>query len=135
MSRRAALPGASELFRATSSTASLAEAEKPTPAQEIRTRGEPANGAAPADQPQQRSRRRQANPGESTGRERHDEKITVYLSADELVQLDEAKAALYRDQGMKVDRGRIVREAVAVVIGDLAAKGEASILARRLREG
>ena len=68
-----------------------------------------------------------------SGRERHDEKITVYLSAEELVQIDEAKAALYRDHGLKVDRGRIVREAVAVVVGDLAAKGESSILARRLR--
>jgi CO/xanthine dehydrogenase Mo-binding subunit len=71
---------------------------------------------------------------EPSGRERHAEKITVYLSADELVHLDEAKSALYRDHGLKVDRGRIVREAVAVVVGDLAAKGEASILTRRLRE-
>jgi hypothetical protein len=70
-----------------------------------------------------------------SGRQRHDEKITVYLSSDELVALDEAKGALYRDQGLKVDRGRIVREAVSVVVADLQAKGEASILARRLREG
>jgi hypothetical protein len=70
-----------------------------------------------------------------SGRQRHDEKITVYLSFDELVALDEAKALLYRDLAIKVDRGRIVREAVAVVVADLQAKGEASILARRLREG
>jgi hypothetical protein len=70
-----------------------------------------------------------------TGRERHDEKITVYLSSDELVALDEAKSSLYREQGLKIDRGRIVREAVAIVVADLQAKGEASILARRLREG
>ena len=133
MSRRAALPGANELFRATSSTASLAEAEKPAPATEP-VEGLPMvllSGASRSSEPGAGH----SNPGESTGRERHDEKITVYLSADELVQLDEAKSALYRDQGLKVDRGRIVREAVAVVIGDLAAKGEASILARRLREG
>jgi hypothetical protein len=59
----------------------------------------------------------------------------VYLSSDELVALDDAKATLYRDLGIKVDRGRIVREAVAVVVADLQAKGEASIVARRLREG
>ena len=70
-----------------------------------------------------------------SGRQRHDEKITVYLSSDELVDLDDAKARLYRDMSIKVDRGRIVREAVAVVVADLQAKGEASILARRLREG
>ena len=34
---------------------------------------------------------------------------------------------------MAVDRGRIVREAVAVVIADLEAKGDESILVRRLR--
>jgi hypothetical protein len=70
-----------------------------------------------------------------SGRQRHDEKITVYLSSAELVALDDAKALLYRDLALKVDRGRIVREAVAVVVADLQAKGEASILARRLREG
>jgi hypothetical protein len=59
----------------------------------------------------------------------------VYLSSDELVDLDDAKALLYRDLAIKVDRGRIVREAVAVVVADLQAKGDASILARRLREG
>jgi hypothetical protein len=35
--------------------------------------------------------------------------------------------------GLAVDRGRIVREAVAVIVADLEAKGESSILARRLR--
>jgi Fe-S cluster assembly ATPase SufC len=132
MSRRAALPGANELFRATSSAAALAEAEPAPPAS--REPAAQAEAATIVKPPQQTAKRTHAS-GESTGRERHDEKITVYLSADELVLLDEAKAALYRDQGLKVDRGRIVREAVSVVIGDLAAKGEASILARRLREG
>ena len=37
--------------------------------------------------------------------------------------------------GLAVDRGRIVREAVALVIADLDAKGESSILVRRLRQG
>jgi len=59
----------------------------------------------------------------------------VYLSANELVALDAAKSSLYREQGLKIDRGRIVREAVAIVVADLQAKGEASILARRLQEG
>lgn len=71
---------------------------------------------------------------EPSARRRHEEKITVYLSADELILLDDAKSALYREHGLKVDRGRIVREAVAVVVGDLVAKGEESILARRLRD-
>ena len=57
------------------------------------------------------------------------------MSADELVALEEARPALRRDHGIAVDRGRIVREAVAVVVADLEAKGEASIVVRRLREG
>ncbi len=68
-----------------------------------------------------------------TGRERHDEKITVYVSADELMDLEHARLALRGDHGLPVDRGRVVREALAVVLADFEAKGEASILVRRLR--
>ena len=68
-----------------------------------------------------------------TGRERHEEKITVYVSAEELIDLERARLTLRGDFGMAVDRGRIVREAVAVVLADLEAKGETSILLRRLR--
>jgi hypothetical protein len=68
-----------------------------------------------------------------TGRERHDEKITVYCSPEELLQLEQARLTLRGGHGLAVDRGRIVREAVAVVLADLEAKGESSILVRRLR--
>jgi hypothetical protein len=34
-----------------------------------------------------------------------------------------------------VDRGRIVREALAVLLTDLDAEGEKSVVARRLRDG
>ena len=70
-----------------------------------------------------------------SGRERHDEKITVYVSADELFDLEQARLVLRGEHGLAVDRGRIVREALAVVIADLEAEGEASTLVRRLREG
>jgi hypothetical protein len=69
-----------------------------------------------------------------SGRERHEEKITVYCSPEELLDLETARLHLRAEHGMAVDRGRIVREAVAVVLADLEAKGEASILVRRLRE-
>jgi hypothetical protein len=85
-----------------------------------------------------RQTRRQALRGGAdrrpSGREKHDEKITVYCSAEELFELERARLALRGDHGMVVDRGRIVREAVAVVLADLDAKGESSILVRRLRE-
>jgi hypothetical protein len=69
-----------------------------------------------------------------TGRERHEEKITVYCSPEELVDIESARLHLRAEHGLAVDRGRIVREAVAVVLADLEAKGESSILVRRLRE-
>jgi hypothetical protein len=69
-----------------------------------------------------------------SGRERHEEKITVYCSPEELLDLETARLHLRAEHGMAVDRGRIVREAVAVVLADLEAKGESSILVRRLRE-
>jgi hypothetical protein len=68
-----------------------------------------------------------------TGRERHDEKITVYVSADELLDLEHARLTLRGDHGLAVDRGRIVREALAVVLADLDTQGDSSILVRRLR--
>ena len=68
----------------------------------------------------------------ASGRERHTQKITVYLSAEELLDLERARLALLR-YGAAADRGRIVREAVAVVLADLEAKGDSSILVRRLR--
>jgi len=68
-----------------------------------------------------------------SGRERHDEKITVYVSADELMDLEHARLALRGDHGLPVDRGRVVREALAVLLADFETKGEASILVRRLR--
>ncbi len=140
MSRRAALPGASELFRTTSSSAALADvAEVKTETPQAQSPAGDKGSISTKDiEPAQVGRTIRGSRGPRSapsGRQRHDEKITVYLSADELVALDDAKATLYRDLGIKVDRGRIVREAVAVVVADLQAKGEASIVARRLREG
>jgi hypothetical protein len=70
----------------------------------------------------------------ASGRETHSSKITVYLSGAELMELERARLAL-RSLGVPVDRGRIVREALAVVLADFDAAGENSVLARRLRDG
>ena len=67
----------------------------------------------------------------ASGREQHTHKITVYLSADELLDLEHARLTLRRF-GITVDRGRLVREAIAVLLADLDAQGEASLLARRI---
>ncbi|MFB7599173.1 hypothetical protein [Streptomyces sp. NPDC056160] len=87
-----------------------------------------AAGAAAA--PRKRGRSAARRP---SGRERHDEKITVYVSAEELMDLEHARLVLRGEHGLAVDRGRIVREAVAVVLADLESRGDASILVRRLR--
>ena len=67
----------------------------------------------------------------ASGRERHSQKITVYLSAEELLDLERARLALLR-YGAAADRGRIVREAIAVLLADLDARGMDSLLARRI---
>lgn len=68
----------------------------------------------------------------SSGRERHEEKITVYVSPEELFDIEHARLVLRGEHGIASDRGRIVREAVAVVLADFEAKGQQSILVRRL---
>jgi hypothetical protein len=69
----------------------------------------------------------------ASGREAHPQKITVYLSADELLDLERARITL-RARGLSVDRGRMVREAIAALLADLDAGVESSMLARRLRQ-
>ena len=67
-----------------------------------------------------------------SGRVRHEEKITVYVSAEELLALEQARLTLRARHGMAVDRGRIVREAIAAMLADLETSGEGSELVRRL---
>ena len=67
-----------------------------------------------------------------SGRVRHEEKITVYVSAEELLALEQARLTLRARHGMAVDRGRIVREAIATVLADLEANADDSELVRRL---
>lgn len=126
MSRRVTLPGADELFRATGSAAraepaAVADAaeQSGSTATTVRTRPSPVHSGG--------SRR-------PTGREKHDEKITVYVSPQELIEIERARLTLRAEHGLGIDRGRIVREALAVVLADLDAKGPDSILVRRLRD-
>ena len=112
------LPGADELFRATAGTAET----------------EPLRAVPDAAPDADRTRAvRRLGARRSTGRERHDEKFTVYVSAAELMDLEHARLALRGEHGMVVDRGRIVREALALVVEDFEARGEDSVLVRRLR--
>jgi hypothetical protein len=102
---------------------------------ESRSRDAAGSGRSQAaqDGAAQRGKRGRAASRRPSGRERHDEKITVYVSAEELMDLEHARLVLRGEHGLAVDRGRIVREAVAVVLADLESRGDASILVRRLR--
>ncbi len=130
MSRRVSLPGADELFRNTA-TLSAVPSQRDNNEEISQT---PVAAATPKNSVRQTPRRRvNAFDRAPSGREKHDEKITVYLSPDELYDLDQARLALRGDLGLAVDRGRIVREALSIIIADLEAKGDQSIIARRLR--
>ncbi|MCP8708836.1 hypothetical protein IGB19_13660 [Streptomyces sp. AC04842] len=107
---------------------------EPAEAGESRSRGGARRAPAPADGAVAAAPRKRGRPARRpSGRERHDEKITVYVSAEELMDLEHARLVLRGEHGLAVDRGRIVREAVAVVLADLESRGDASILVRRLR--
>ena len=112
MKGRASLPGADELFRVTSIEKGRGEARQP------------------ASEAQGDDRK----PAERvpSGRQRHDEKVTFYCTADELMDLENARLLLRREHGVAVDRGRIVREALAQVLSDLERDGADASLVRRL---
>ena len=115
MARRVSMPAADDLFRPTDG-----EATQQGPR---RVRAVADDAAATETQPRRPS-----------GRVRHDEKMTVYVTADELLDIEHARLVLRREHGLAVDRGRLVREAVAMVLADLEAQGPDSALVRRLVE-
>ena len=126
MPRRVSLPGASELFRATQNADEVPPDDAAGESDDRRVLPAP---------PPKRGRGRRLAPTDAvdTGRVRHDEKITVYVSTDELMALEEARLQLRREHGVAVDRGRIVRAAIAMAVADLAEHGDAAALVERLR--
>jgi hypothetical protein len=125
--RRVSLPAADDLFRPTDPTAEELAAEGH--AQPVRAVPDAGGSAGDAGRDLDRGLRRRPS-----GRVKHDEKMTVYVTADELLDLEHARLALRRDHGLAVDRGRMVREAVALVLADLDENGVDSLLVQRLTE-
>jgi len=113
MARRVTMPTADDLFRKT------AEGVEAT-ARPVR---------AVADQPED-----ETGPRKPSGRVRHDEKMTVYVTSDELLDIEHTRLMLRRRNGLAVDRGRLVREALALVLADFETNGNDSALVRRLTE-
>jgi hypothetical protein len=134
MTRRASLPGAAELFRTTGPDQPEPSPPSTPPHPGVGAFSPPAGAAAAAVDARRSRRIRSVGVRSPSGRERHDEKITVYCAPDELLALEATRLALRAEHDMPVDRGRIVREAIAVVLADFEAKGEDSILVRRLRD-
>lgn len=107
MSRRVSLPGADELFRATTpaKTAGTAKVE-------------------PAVEPA----------ADNSRRVKHDEKMTIYLTAAELLAVEQARLKLRGELGRNIDRGRLVRAALGLALADLDSHGMDSDLAQRLKQ-
>ena len=129
MARRVSLPSADDLFRPTEDGPDQdGEARGPGPRA---TQGS-ARGAVRAvpDEPEPEPDHRRG----PSGRVKHDEKMTVYVTAAELLEIEHARLALRSQHGLAVDRGRLVREAIHLVLADLDQNGEGSALVRRLSE-
>ena len=117
MARRVSLPAADDLFRPTDPSGQ--EAPKVSPVRAVAD--EPAESESAA------ARR-------ASGRVRHDEKMTVYVTSDELHQLEHARLVLRASHGYAVDRGRMVREALAIVLADFEEHGADSVLVQQLSQ-
>jgi hypothetical protein len=121
------LPAADDLFRPTTTDP---DGERGDEHERGGATGKPLVAAVPdSSAPEAAAGNRGRRP---SGRVRHDEKMTVYVTADELLDLEHARLALRRDHGIAVDRGRLVREALAIVLADLERHGGGSDLVKRL---
>jgi hypothetical protein len=118
LSRRVSLPTADDLFRPTA----------------VQTAAQTAARSAAQPSVEEESAEQEAGRKKPSGRVRHDEKMTVYVTSDELLDLEHARLVLRRSHGLAVDRGRLVREAIAMVLADFDAHGDDSALVRRLTE-
>lgn len=125
MPRRVGLPGASELFRSTAEAlAENADVARPIP-----------DAAADAKPPRRRKPAASVDGTvEHTGRVRHDEKITVYVSSEELLALERLRLDLRAEHGLAVDRGRIVRAAIASALAAIAEQGADADVLKRLAQ-
>ena len=127
MSRRVKLPGASELFRPTG------QSTTPAPARRSLNRETPTRDSPTGDWGEEQVDEQAVAPASppATGRVRHDEKFTVYVTTEELLALEQARLTL-RQQGIVADRGKIVRTSIAMALAGLAADAENSELVRHL---
>ncbi|WP_367650778.1 hypothetical protein [Nocardioides sp. zg-1308] len=123
MARRVSMPAADDLFRPTTEATTAAPPATEQRPRRVRAVADDAEVAVEVVEP--------TGPKRPSGRVRHDEKMTVYVTADELLDIEHARLTLRR-HGLAVDRGRLVREALALVLADLETQGADSALVQRL---
>jgi len=125
VSPRASLPGAEELFRRTSPEKVAPRKPSSTDRQDakstkLQVASEPAESVSEA--PERGSKKAP----------RHEEKVTFYCTAEDLMAIEQTRLKLRAEHGVAADRGRIVRAALAYVLEDFEARADDSILLRRL---
>ncbi|WP_148616486.1 hypothetical protein [Nocardioides rubriscoriae] len=136
MARRVSLPAADDLFRPTAPADADPAVGKPQGSAQGPARGS-ANGSAQSgvravpDEPEQTSDAKKR----ASGRIKHDEKMTVYVTSAELLDLERTRLELRAEHGLAVDRGRLVREAIDLVLADFHEHGADSMLVRGLLDG
>jgi len=123
VSRRVSLPNADELFRGNRHGDGGTTREMEPPREQV--------AESPRTEPVAETAAEIAA-RKSSGRIRHNEKMTVYVTSDELLEIEHARLSLRRHQGLAVDRGRLVREAIAIALADLETNGDDSVLVQRL---
>ena len=116
MSRRVSLPAADELFRPTAHGGPHDDARDPRAGEQANDGG---TGGATNEDGANGARR-------PSGR--------VYITSDELMDLEHARLLLRRSHGLAVDRGRVVREAISIALADFEINGDDSVIVQRLRD-
>ena len=149
MARRVTLPTADDLFRPTAPGVKTAERRRRTqtdPGVGLSSRtAQPSVRAVPDAGPEPALDEREPDTGSeqseqsadaakkrASGRIKHDEKMTVYVTPDELLDLERTRLELRAVHGLAVDRGRLVREAIDLVLADFHEHGSESMLVRGL---
>lgn len=143
MARRVSLPSADDLFRSTGEGGAQPTTD-PVDLPRTARRGrhvtavpdvvpdpEPVAEEVPEPTPVRRQRKPVAE-RKPSGRVRHDEKVTVYVTNDELLDIEHTRLVLRSTHGLAVDRGRLIREALAITLADFEVNGEDSVLIQRL---
>jgi len=121
VSPRASLPGADELFRPTTTPERRTKPSSRSRGQEDKSTSLQVADEAPAT-------------AEGRKAPKHDEKVTFYCTAQDLMALERARLSLRAEHGVAADRGRMVRAALAYILEDFETRGADSVLLRQLRQ-